>query len=235
MTDHDWYLENRLAFVTRTLEVDEELAFANHLSQCDDCQAAILELERELAWLPMGVPPVAPRPGLTRRLTEGVLRRRQHRWWPWAASLAIAASFIAALGVWRDAAQRIARLNGALEASQDSLSAIVGAERVFQESIKRGGYEGGVLIFYDQDTERWNVVVHDLPPARQGEAYQLWFVTGRGFLRGPELRGNGSRPTFLTLPAPDPASEVSGAVLTVGPPDGSSARPGGIELARLTF
>src|ERR1700680_3468928 len=102
MSEHDWYLENRLAFATRTLEAEEDLAFANHLPQCDACRAAVLELERDLAWLPMGVPPVAPPPGLTRRLTEGVLRQRRHRWWPWAASFAIAASLLVALAVWRD-------------------------------------------------------------------------------------------------------------------------------------
>ena len=44
MTEHDWYLENRLAFATRTLEAEEDLAFANHLPQCDACRAAVLEL-----------------------------------------------------------------------------------------------------------------------------------------------------------------------------------------------
>jgi hypothetical protein len=242
MTAHDWYLENRVAFATRMLERKEESIFANHLSRCEECRLAVAQLERELAWLPMGMAPVPPRPGLTHSLMEGVLRPRRTRWWQWAVSLATAAALVLALRVWTDVRHEISELRRALEARQgrliaieDSLSAILGAERVLQETIKGPGYEGGVLIFYDQDTQRWNVVVHDLPPARAGEAYQLWFVTARGLLPGPELRANGQRPTFLTLPAPGPSSDVVGAVLAVGPAGGPAGRPRGVELARLTF
>ncbi len=242
MTAHDWYLENRVAFATRVLEQKEESVFANHLSRCEECRIAVAQLERELAWLPMGVAPVPPRPGLTHYLMERVLRQRRTRWWQWAASLATAASLVLALRVWTDARHEISGLRGALEARQgrliaieDSLSAILGAERVLQETIRRPGYKGGFLLFYDQDTQRWNIVVHDLPPARTGEVYQLWFVTGHGLRPGPELRVTGSRPTFLTLSAPGPSSDVVGAVLTVGPPAGPSSRPRAVELARLTF
>ena len=250
MTAHDWYLENRVAFATRSLEPKEESIYASHLSRCEECRVAVAQLERELAWLPMGVSPVAPRPGLSHALVENVLRpqrppRRRLRWWAWAASLALAASLVVALQIWAGARHEIAELRSALEARQgrmnaieDSLSAILGAERVLQKTISGPGYEGGVLIFYDQDTQRWNVVVHDLPAARAGEAYQLWFATGGGLLPGPEIRVNGSRPTFVTLPAPGPpgpAGNVIGAVLTVGPASGPSGRPRGVKLARLTF
>jgi hypothetical protein len=242
MTAHDWYLENRAAFATRILEKKEESLFANHLSRCEECRIAVAQLERELAWLPMGVAPVAPRPGLTYHLTERVLRQRRTRWWQWTAALATAASLVLALAVWTEARHEIGGLRSALEARQgrlsaieDSLSAILGAERVLQETIRGPGYEGGFLLFYDQDTQRWNVVVHDLPPARAGETYQLWFVTGRGLLPGPELRANGQRPTFLALPAPGPSSAVVGAVLTVGPAGGRAGWSRGVELARLTF
>lgn len=242
MTAHDWYLENRVAFATRTLGAKEESLFTNHLSRCEECRVAVAELERELAWLPMGATPVTPRPGLTHDLIEGVLQPRRTHWWQWIASLATAASVVLALHVWTRARHEIGGLKRALEARQgrltaieDSLSAILGAERVLQETIAGPGYRGGVLIFYDQDTQRWNVVVHDLPPARAGEAYQLWFVSRRGLLPGPELQVNGgSRPTFLTLPAPGPSSDVVGAALTVGPAGARSGRSR-VELARLTF
>lgn len=228
--------------MTRTLERKDEATFANHVARCEECRLAVAQLERELAWLPMGVAPVPLRPGLTHSLMEGVLRQRRIRWWQWASSLATAASLVLALRVWTEARHEISRLQRALDARQgrliaieDSLSAILGAERVLQGTIRGPGYEGGVLIFYDQDTERWNVVVHDLPPAQTGDAYQLWFVTGRGLQPGPKLQVNGSRPTFLTMPAPGPSSDVVGAVLTVGPLAGPSGRPRGVELARLTF
>lgn len=242
MSAHDWYIENRIPFVTRALDGDEHSLFAGHLERCVDCQKAVAALEHELAWLPMGVTPVAPRPGLTGRFAERVLRKRPSRWWRWAAAVATAASLLVAVRVSTEAHSRITQLSGALAVSQgqlnaikDSLSAIVGAERVLQETVRHDGYEGGFLIFYDQDTERWNVVVHDLPPARAGEEYQLWFITSRGLLPGPALQVNGARPTFLTLPAPGRTRDVVGAVLIVGPPDGGSGRPRGVELARVTF
>jgi hypothetical protein len=129
----------------------------------------------------------------------------------------------------------LATTQGELNAIRDTLSAILGAERVLQESIKREGHVGGFLIFYDHDTERWNVVLHDLPPARRGESYQLWFITNRGLLPGPELQVNGARPTFLALPAPRPSSMVQGAVLALGAADGQAGRTPNIELARVTF
>ena len=117
----------------------------------------------------------------------------------------------------------------------DSLSAILGAERVLQKTIAGPGYEGGVLIFYDKDTERWNVVLHDLPPARSGQTYRLWFVTRRGVLPGAEVRVSGSRPTFVTLPTPGGSAQVMGAMLTVGPAGGTSGNRRGVELAHLIF
>ncbi|HKW40245.1 MAG TPA: anti-sigma factor [Gemmatimonadales bacterium] len=231
-----------MAYVTRSLERTEESLFASHLSRCEECRVALVQLERDLAWLPMGVSPVAPRPGLSHGLLEHVLRRRPRRWGMWSAALAVAASLVVALRIWAGARHEIEQLRSALDARQgrlnaieDSLSAILGAERVLQKTITGPGYEGGVLIFYDQDTQRWNVVVHDLPAARAGETYQLWYVTGGGLLPGPEIRVNGSRPTFLTLPAPGPSGNVIGAVLTVGPAGASSGQPRGVKLARLTF
>lgn len=242
MTAHDWYVENRVAFVTRSLEPKEEALYRDHLSRCEECRVALAEVERDLSWLPMGATPVSPRPGLTHSFLEQVLRPRRTQWWPWMASLAAAASLAVTLRVWTQARQETGVLNKALEAREgrlsaleDSLSAILGAERLLQGTVRGPGYEGGFLIFYDQDTQRWNVVVHDLPPARAGESYQLWFVSGRGLLPGPELRAMGPRPTFLALPAPGPSSDVVGAALTVGPAGGTPDRPRGVELARLTF
>jgi hypothetical protein len=145
------------------------------------------------------------------------------------------------LGVWTEGRREVRALTTTLQARQgrltaleDSLSSILGAERVLQRPISGPGYDGGVLIFYDRDTERWNVVVHDLPPAPTGKSYQLWFLSSRGLSPGPELHPNGARPTFVALSTPSPSSDLLGAVLTLG----SSAGPGtspGVELARLTF
>lgn len=240
MTAHDWYIENLIAFATRTLDEKERALFASHLDRCEECRSALADLERELAWLPMGVTPAAPRPGLPRELVDGVLHRRPARWWRRAAALVASGALLLASGAWLDARSQVARLanalstsRGELNATKDSLTAILGAERVLQKSVGDGA-KGGFLVFYDRDTDRWNVVVHDLPPAGAGEAYQLWFVTQAGLLPGPELRTDGARPTFLTLPAPSSAREVVGAILSLGSRDHAGLAPG-VELARVTF
>ena len=37
MNPHDWYVENRAAFVSRALEPDEERTFREHLARCEEC------------------------------------------------------------------------------------------------------------------------------------------------------------------------------------------------------
>ena len=122
-----------------------------------------------------------------------------------------------------------------MHALKDSLSSIVGAERVLQQAISRPGYHGGVLLFYDQDTGWWNAAIHDVPLARTGQVYQLWFLTPHGIIPGPELHPDGVRPTFVTFRLPARAGDVVAARLTVEPIAGPDDRPVGVELARLSF
>ena len=146
MTTHDWYIDNRLAFATKMLEANEESLFANHVSRCIDCRAAVAQLERDLTWLPMGVAPAPLRPGLTHDLMHGVLHRRRTRRWQWIPTLAAAAALVADQAVWSETRREIGGLRSALEARQgrlnateDSLSAILGAERVLQETVRGPG------------------------------------------------------------------------------------------------
>ena len=52
MTAHAWYIENRAAFVARSLERGEERTFRDHLVRCDECTREVARLERELGWTP---------------------------------------------------------------------------------------------------------------------------------------------------------------------------------------
>lgn len=241
MTAHDWYVENRAAYATRALDRDDARLFTSHLKRCPDCQAAVAALYDDLAWLPLGARPVAPRPGATHRLTERVLARRRG-WRRWVAPLAAAAMFAVVGGIWLAIQQRIARLEMALAAHevraralQDSLYSILGAERVMQQTINGGGYAGGMLLFYDEDTHLWNVGIHDLPTAQAGKVYQVWFVTPRGILPGPELHPAGGRPVFVTFRLRPSADRLIGAKLTLEPVSGRDDRPVGLELATLMF
>jgi hypothetical protein len=174
-------------------------------------------------------------------MVDRILRRRD-RWRSWIAPVTAAATVVLALTTVATSRREVATLKSATAAVErrnralaDSLSSILGAERIMQQTIARAGYQGGVLIFYDEDTKWWNVAVHDLPPARSDEVYQLWFVTRTGVQPGPELHPDGSRPTFVTFSRGPQVADPVAVELTVEPLSGRDARPVGTEIARVSF
>jgi hypothetical protein len=241
MNPHDWYVENRAAFVARSLEPDEERTYRDHLAHCDECAAEVKQLERDLAWLPMGVIPVAPAPGLPRRMASAILDRpgAWRRRLPYG--LAAAAILVSVgLGV-RDQAERI-RLRSLLADSQsrmialeDTVSVLRTARQVTQIPISMEGRQGGLLIFQDPISHRWCVIVHGLPPAPSGNIYQFWFITETGMVRSVEVNADPSRPAIFTLPMPPVRAPVMGAALTVEPAISRSSEPQGPQLAHVTF
>ena len=239
MTSHDWFLEHRIAFVIRSLESEEERVFAEHLRGCAECREAVARIERDLAWLPMDVSPAHPRPGLSRALIDGVLGggRRRYRW---AVPLTVAASLLLTIGAWQVEHRRtqaferqVAGLQHELTGVRDTLDIIRGAARVLQASIQMDGHEGGMTIFADERTHRWNVVVHGLPPALPGQVYQFWFICANGMVRSVEVHPDVRTPAFVTLGMPPEGGAVMGAALTLEPMGGQSPGPKGKELAHL--
>jgi negative regulator of sigma E activity len=241
VTAHDWYVENRAAFLARTLEPGEERTFRDHLVRCDECARELARLERELAWLPMGVAPAAPAPGLARRLAGEILDRpsRWRRRLPLAAAAAVAlvAAGMALSGrsERRDLRTLLAARENQLAALQDTLSVLRRAHQVLQTRISMDGHQGGLLIFQDAVSHRWCVIVHGLPPAPAGSVYQFWFITETGMVRSAEVNADTQRPAFMTLPMPGVAAPVMGAALTVEPVVNRSSEPEGVTLAHLVF
>jgi len=241
MTPHDWYVEHRAAWVARALEPREHQLFADHLPRCEECQTEVVRLERDLAWLPIAVTPAAPRPGLTRQIADRVLRRpavwRRH-----APGLAAAAALIAAAGLGLSEHRRRAEVetlladrDQRLAALADTLSVIRRAARVVHRDIAMDGHRGGLLIFQDETSHRWNVVVHGLPAAPAGTVYQFWFVTESGMVKSVKLPMDGNRPAFATVSMPATPAPVMGAALTVEPMLARSDRPEGREIAHVDF
>lgn len=243
MNPHAWFVEQRTAFVARTLEPDEQHVYQAHLDGCAECRDAVQQLERELAWLPMGLPPATVRPGLHRQLVAGALgeRRGAPRWW---APAALAASVVLAAGAWfwaltttrafeTQLAGERARLSEELAMVRDTLGIIRGAAMVRHASIAMDGREGGLLIFADERTHRWNVVVYGLPAPPAGETCQFWFITESGMVRSVAVPSDGRTPAFLTLPMPPDARHVMGAALTLEPAGSSGGAPAGVQLAHL--
>lgn len=222
MTPHDWFVEHRTAYATRLLDPADERAFAEHLRGCEECRSEVATIERELAWLPMGAAPATLRPGLARRIFDGIVEPRRARLVRRAAPWAIAASLLFAAGVWAVSQQRVDRLAVTLDARDrrlaaltDTLSIMRQASRVLQTSITMDGHQGGMMIFADEKTHRWNVVVHGLPPAPRGEMYQFWFVAEDGMVRGVQLDLRNPHPAFFTVGMPSTGGRVMGAALSV--------------------
>jgi len=243
MTAHDWFVEHRTDFVIRALAADEEHVFREHLPGCPDCRRAVEAVEGELAWLPMGAEPTKPRPGLARKLAEGALgRRRPPR--SWITPVSLAASFVLAVGAWGWAARTVSRslaqqaatrdrLRQELAGVRDTLQIIQSAAKVRHAGITMGKDHGGLVIFADDRTHRWNVVVYGLSAPPPGEVCQFWFITDSGMVRSVEVKATGSGPAFLTLPMPPRGGTVMGAALTMEPAGGTTSKPAGTMLAHL--
>ena len=240
MTPHDWYVEHRAAYVARALDSREERLFADHLSRCEECKRDVAALERDLGALPMATAPAAPRPGLTHQLADAVLRRRS--WWRRAGPALAAAAILltAGLGVRERAARAAAEAALAdrdhqLGALRDTLSIMRDAQLIVQRDVAMNGHKGGLVIFADPVTHRWNVVLHGLPPAPAGSVYQFWFITETGMVRSVELRGGPDRPAFATVGMPNTPGAVMGAALTVEPAVNRTSEPSGPMLVHVQF
>ncbi|MEO8030820.1 MAG: anti-sigma factor [Gemmatimonadota bacterium] len=238
MNPHEWFLEHQVAFVARALEPDEEASFRTHLTGCAECREAVVALERDLAWLPMGAAPVAPPPGMPHRLIQGVLapRRLWQRAWPigLAASIGLfAGGGLATLITGRHADTMMAGLNRDIAAVRDTLSITRAASWVAQAKVEQGGKSGMLMIFADARTHRWNVILRDVPAAPAGQVYQFWFITDQGMVRSVEFTLDQGSPGFVTLPMPPKGGNVMGAALSVEASHSQGAQPQGPMLVHL--
>lgn len=238
--EHAWFIEHVEAYALRHLEPDEERSFRDHVERCAECRRELEQVERDLAWLPMGVKPVTLRPGLVRKLSRGVLGQPVPAWrgaipWAIAASIALTAGAVAlrARAEARDAAGQLAATAQALDAARDTLSVLRNTRKVMHASVQMDGQEGGITILADPVSHRWNVVVHDLPQLPPGEHYQFWFITDDGMVRGTQVETNPEHPAVMTMGMPKEGGNVLGAALSVEPAGVTTGPPQGEVLAHL--
>jgi hypothetical protein len=242
MMPHEWFIEHRLDYATRTLDPEDAKRFEAHLDGCEECRREIARIEQDLSWLPMGLPPIEPRPGFRRRVIEHVLESRSARSPRWLLPAALAASVFLFTAGWYLGWFRVGSLQRELEdqravvaALKDTLSIMRQAGRVLQANVEIGHTRGGVLIFADEVTHRWNVVIHGLPPAAAGYRYQFWFVCADSMVRGVEVAADTLRPTMFTtgMPEQQTCPIVKGAALTEESVADAQGPPRGKSLAHL--
>jgi hypothetical protein len=242
---HEWFVEHRLDYATRSLDPEDARTFEEHLRGCRECRDEVARIEHELRWLPMGLPPAAPRPGLRRRIVEHVLEERPSRRRRWSLPAALAAGLLLAVGGYFLGDSRSGSLRRDLEnqraavaALQDTLSVMRQAGKILSADVEVDGIRGGLLIFADETTHRWNVVVHGLPPAPAGRRYQFWFICAESadtMVRGTEVPVDRQKPTIFTtdMPQPQACRAVVGAALTEEPMADGHGPPQGKPLAHL--
>jgi anti-sigma-K factor RskA len=238
MKAHDWFIEHRTEFAARLLDPDDEATFEAHLPHCAECGTEVEQLAQELALLPMGVAPVTLRPGLRRRIVDHAVGDSPRGYRNWMLAAAAVACLLCGAGGWvagqRQATGIAAIDRTRLAALEDTVSIMRGAARVMQASFMMDGQESGVVIFADSVTHRWNVVMHDLPPAPPDEQYQFWFITSDGMVRGTNVPTDPTRPAMFTTGMPSRGGKVMGAALILepmgSPPDGP---PRGKHLVHL--
>ncbi|MGH7528708.1 MAG: anti-sigma factor domain-containing protein [Gemmatimonadales bacterium] len=229
-----------MEYATGILDGDDAATFEAHLANCEDCRQEVARIETELAWLPMGLAPAAPRPGLRRRVIQHVLEGSRFSRPRWLVPGAVAASLLLAVAAWfagqhraRAMQAQLAILEARTMALEDTLSVIRRAGRVLQTSLEVGDRRGAFVIFADETTHRWSVVVHGLPPAPPGSRYQFWFICADGMVRGAETPLAGAGSMMFTTGMPETGGAVLGAALTMEPLDSATGPPRGKQLAHL--
>ncbi|MEO8478447.1 MAG: anti-sigma factor [Gemmatimonadota bacterium] len=240
MKAHDWFVDQREDFVARALDSADEQLMREHLARCVECGTEVAVIEDELAMLAMAVPPVPPRPGFTSRVIRELIEQRVPTWQRWITPIAAAATVVLAVGLAWAAHRQVDHLTVALEHAEshadalaDTLSVLRQASTVMQASFAKGRYDGGITIFADSESHRWNVIVHGLPEPGPDHRYVFWFVTADGMVWGADVICEGGRPAMLTLPMPPGARGIRGGALTVEAAQSDPRVPSGLELAHV--
>jgi len=180
-------------------------------------------------WIGMTPAPRAPRPELRERVLGRALAARP--WSPWL--LAAAASLVLAVGAGGVLWRRVARLEGRLTATQDTLDLLRRpGTRVITIPVATGTRVGALTIFADTVAHRWLVTCHNFAPNAPDQAYQLWFVTERGMRSAALMVMDQDAPMIMAMDMPSDAGNVMGVAMSVEGKAGSR-EPSGPMLFRV--
>jgi hypothetical protein len=100
-------------------------------------------------------------------------------------------------------------------------------------AVTVAGRPGTITIIADSATRRWLVSCHNLAPNAAGEAYQLWFMTTRGYISAHVMPMDSPAPMTVVLELPTDTARVLGAAMTIEPRRGSRAATGPIVFERM--
>ena len=229
------------------LDREEASALEAHLAECPTCPAELAELRDVVGWMGVGVGPVAPPPALRARILEAAVSRPSKR--PpartrglfsrtilAAGGLAAAAAVVALTMYSWGLATRVRAIESQLAAERDMATFLASPDTA---TIMLAGTEQApkarLKLAYDRHTGRALLFGFDLPPAPQGQGYQLWFIAGGKPLPGrvfePDATGRG----WWSDEVPPEGRGASVFAVTVEPSSGVSAPTGPMVLRSVSL
>ncbi len=190
MSTHSQISDLLPAYALGILDPQEQIEVEAHLAECAVCREALRSHEEVTAALAFSVPPLIPPPSLKQHILASVTPDKAPAaapptpWWRrWLeglkpSSIALAAAstalvFILLLGNialfirMQNLEQRLAALN-----------------RAGLQTLRLKGSDlapqAWAILAMDKDAPSGLLVVDDLPPLDQSQAYQLWLITPEG-------------------------------------------------------
>lgn len=242
MTEHHWLTEHLVEYATDQLGAEDRALVEAHLPQCAACQAEVDAIMNDLRYLPMGAPPMAPRPGFRNRVLAAATGRvgTARRTPPWLLTGLAASTALAAGLAWhgqrtatvlrsnlQTAEAELRRAQASTVALTDTLSIVRAAGKIVYTALAMPGQRGGVVLIDDPTTHRWQVVAHGLPQLAKGQRYQFWFICEDGMARGVPIIPTAAGSAALTTDMPKaPPGRILGATITIES-EGTSLPTGG--------
>jgi len=239
------FRKNIPAYALQALDEEEAAALESHLRGCASCRDELATYHLVGDNLLLALPPQVPPPALRRRLEQRLRSKREAtppRWralarpLAWAAVVAVLLALnLLSLAQIHALQRRQAQLIEAVHTSQLALSMLAypGTENV-PIGVNPAQVSGTLLL--DKDRNVAVLLLWNLPPLREDQAYQAWLIDAQGermsaaiFTPDPHLPF-----TTVSILAPSPLAEFDALGVTVEP-RGGSARPSGPRLLKVDF
>jgi anti-sigma-K factor RskA len=234
------------AYALDALSDAERAMFEQHMAECASCAAEVAELQDTAVRLGSAVA-VTPPAELKSRVLANVRRVRQlppistdpastgslrPRWQVWAAGLAAAASFVAAVvfgAQWtaaNDRAHRGDERAAQAQAQLDAVAAVLTAPDAKITTATLNGARATAVVSHSQGKVAFTA--RDMPPLPSGRSYQAWLISPSG-MKSVGLLASGAEPSALVG---DLAPGETGIGVTVEPLGGST-QPSGDPVMQL--
>ena len=228
------------AYALGAVAPEEGAHIEEHIAECLACWEHLSESQRTAALLALAVPLEEPRESLRQRIIARAKRDVQpvaepspRRWrLPRFAAVGATALALSAVGVlsWsvvhvHNDVQQQATVNGQQNTIVHQLAAVLTSPDMQKEAMVTSGIAAttaaGAYYVWTRNGNLGSIVCHDLPPAPQGDVYQVWLSYDQRVVSGGTFTpSEGLCQHFVSLESGSPLSSVR---VSVEPSGGSSS------------